>query len=138
MKKITSMEALGRYLVVRYGATPQETCWIIAVDTQLSIIDEVLVAKGTLNQVGIHPRDVFRHLTAVNAYGFMMIHNHPSGHLDASAADLQVLRQFMVCSELMAIKFFDFLIIAANGYRSYRFSSHWKKIHLQSLLDNLD
>ncbi|RRG17378.1 DNA repair protein RadC, partial [Weissella viridescens] len=103
MNKVKSIEQLGRYLVGKYGTQPQEGCWIVAVDTQLTILDEYLVAMGTLNQVAIHPRDVYRHLIAINAYGFMMVHNHPSGNLTASTADEQVLQQFILCSEIMKI-----------------------------------
>ncbi|MBM7617815.1 DNA repair protein RadC [Weissella uvarum] len=135
MRKMQSVETVGNYAVERYGYRPQEECWILAVDTQLNLLDEQLIARGTLNQVAIHPRDVFRHLIAVNAYGFMMIHNHPSGNLSASNGDQLVLQQYQCCSALMLINFFDFLIVSKQGYRSYRHSNLWHEITLQSLLD---
>lgn len=135
MEKVKSIEQLGCYLVDKYGTQPQEGCWIIAVDTQLNILNESLVAMGTLNQVAIHPRDVYRHLIAINAYGFMMVHNHPSGNLTASSSDYQVLQQFILCSAIIKIHFFDFFIISRQGYRSYRNYPNWKEINLQRLLD---
>lgn len=111
MEKVKSIEQLGCYLVDKYGTQPQEGCWIIAVDTQLNILSESLVAMGTLNQVAIHPRDVYRHLIAINAYGFMMVHNHPSGKLTASSSDYQVLQPFILCSAIIKIHFFIFSLL---------------------------
>lgn len=85
--KISSVRQLGDLLIQRYAQSPQEGCWVIAVTTQMTIIDIYQVALGTLDSVNIHPRDVFRHLVAHNAYGFILCHNHPSGNLTASNAD---------------------------------------------------
>lgn len=84
LQTIKSVADLGNYLASKYGDRPQESCWLIAVNTQLRVLEIQQVAQGTLDGVAIHPRDIFRRLVALNAYGFILVHNHPSGNLKAS------------------------------------------------------
>lgn len=133
--KITSIEALGKDLHQRFGHKPQEHCWVLSVNTQMDMLELVQVALGTMNQVNIHPRDVFRRLVSVNAYGYILIHNHPSGVLEPSDADLRVLQQFVACSTLMQIHLLDFIIVSKRGFYSIRMHQRWPEISLNSLLD---
>ncbi|WP_373780497.1 JAB domain-containing protein, partial [Weissella soli] len=85
--KITSDEFIP-WMIEVGGRRPQEEAWAVYVDTQLVIRHVKCIAKGTLDAVVIHPRDVFRHAIAMNAYGFIIVHNHPSGRLVFSQMDL--------------------------------------------------
>lgn len=133
--KISSVRQLGDLLIQRYAQSPQEGCWVIAVTTQMTIIDIYQVALGTLDSVNIHPRDVFRHLVAHNAYGFILCHNHPSGNLTASNADHLAMTQMAICGQLMQFHFLDFMIISSRGYRSYRSESLLPNVELETLID---
>jgi len=133
--KITSVGQLGDLLLERYAQSPQESCWVIALTTQMTIIDIYQVALGTLDSVNIHPRDVFRHLVAKNAYGFILCHNHPSGNLTASKADCLAMSQMAMCGQLMQFHFLDFMIISPRGYRSYRSENLLPKVELETLID---
>ncbi|MCW0952647.1 JAB domain-containing protein [Weissella ceti] len=133
--KITSIEGLGNQLYRQYGHEPQEHCWVLSVNTQMEILDYVQVALGTINHVTIHPRDVFRRLVSVNAYGYILVHNHPGGGLNPSEADMRILQQFVACSALMQIHLLDFMIISKSGYYSVRTKQEWPEISLNSLLD---
>jgi len=133
--KITSIESLGKELHRRYGQEPQEHCWVLSVNTQMEMLELIQVALGTMNQVNIHPRDVFRRLVSVNAYGYILIHNHPSGLLEPSNEDMRVLQQFVACSTLMQIHLLDFIIVSKRGFYSIRMHQTWPEISLNSLLD---
>lgn len=133
--KITSIEALGQELHQKFGQQPQEHCWVLSVNTQMEMLDMVQVALGTINQVTVHPRDVFRRLVSVNAYGYILVHNHPSGTLNPSESDLRVLQQFIACSTLMQIHLLDFMIVSKRGFYSIRTHQDWPEISLNSLLD---
>jgi DNA repair protein RadC len=45
------------------------------------------------------------------AYGFVLIHNHPSGDPSPSRADEMVTRRLVEAAELMQVKFLDHVII---------------------------
>lgn len=135
LQTIKSVADLGNYLASKYGDRPQESCRLIAVNTQLRVLEIQQVAQGTLDGVAIHPRDIFRRLVALNAYGFILVHNHPSGNLKASLADRLFMRQLAYCSTLMQVHFFDFMIIGSGGFVSLRATGELPKIGLETLYD---
>lgn len=135
LQTIKSVADLGNYLASKYGDRPQESCWLIAANTQLRVLEIQQVAQGTLDGVAIHPRDIFRRLVALNAYGFILVHNHPSGNLKASLADRLFMRQLAYCSTLMQVHFFDFMIIGSGGFVSLRATGELPKIGLETLYD---
>ena len=135
LQTIKSVADLGNYLASKYGDRPQESCWLIAVNTQLRVLEIQQVAQGTLDGVAIHPRDIFRRLVALNAYGFILVHNHPSGNLKASLADRLFMRQLAYCSTLMQVHFFDFMIIGSGVFVSLRATGELPKIGLETLYD---
>lgn len=132
--KIMSDEFI-RWMVEVGGRRPQEEAWAVYVDTQLVIRHVKCIAKGTLDAVVMHPRDVFRHAIAMNAYGFIIVHNHPSGRLVFSQMDLEVLGKLAVCAAIVQIHFFDFLVVSADGYLSAFEREMVPEIQWQNLLD---
>ena len=46
-----------------------------------------------------------------NAFGFILIHNHPSGDPTPSRADYRVTEGLLKAAELMQVKFLDHVII---------------------------
>lgn len=63
-------------------ARGNEVCFLAGIDAENEVVDPRVVARGHASAV----------LAAVDAppAGGLVLHNHPSGHLDPSAADLEV------------------------------------------------
>lgn len=45
LQTIKSVADLGNYLASKYGDRPQESCWLIAVNTQLRVLEIQQVAQ---------------------------------------------------------------------------------------------
>ena len=97
----------------------KECLIVLALDTKLKLKGWNLVSLGSLNESIVHPREVFRPLVAVAAYGFIMIHNHPTGNTDPSSADYRVTEKIRSAAKTMDIVFFDHVIIG-DSYYSFR------------------
>jgi DNA repair protein RadC len=54
-----------------------------------------------------------------NAAGLILAHNHPSGSLKPSDADIQLTRKICEAGKLLDIKIEDHLIITTEGYYSF-------------------
>ena len=52
------------------------------------IIVEFIAAIGSVAEVQIDPRDVFRPLLVENANAAIVVHNHPSGAISPSESDV--------------------------------------------------
>lgn len=131
IQTINSVHQLGTALVAELGSLLQEECWILGVTTQMRILVFERVALGTADHVQVHPRDIFRRLVAVNAYGFIIVRNHPSGSLHFSTADEEFKLQLVLCSKLMQCHLLDFMVVAQTGYLSQRAVGRLPEISLQ-------
>ena len=83
------------------------------------IINTRTVFIGTLNQSLVHPREVFADAIADRAAGIIIAHNHPSGTLEASRADIQITQRLKEVSKLVGIELLDHVILSKNGYYSF-------------------
>ena len=89
----------------------REMMLVLAVNTKYRIIGHALVSLGTLNESLCHPRDVFRPVIALGAYGLIMMHNHPSGVPDPSSADISATRRVKDGSSILGIHVLDHIIV---------------------------
>jgi DNA repair protein RadC len=73
---------------------------------------------GTVDEVYAIPRDIFRPAIAAGAASIIIAHNHPSGSVVPSQADLRVTRRVMLAGELIGIPCLDHLIITDKAWCS--------------------
>ena len=92
---------------------PHETVRVLLVNTRLSFVRQEQISHGTVNESMAHPRDVLRPAIAHAAWGFILVHNHPSGDPSPSDADFRMTRRIREASEVIGIKFLDHVIIGA-------------------------
>lgn len=92
---------------------PHETVRVLLVNTRLSFVRQEQISHGTVNESMAHPRDVLRPAIVHAAWGFILVHNHPSGDPSPSDADFRMTRRIREASEVIGIKFLDHVIIGA-------------------------
>ena len=89
-------------------------------DNQKKYIDKKLLFKGTVNFSLVHPREIFRDAIIDNAHSIICVHNHPSGNLDPSSADLGVTKQLKEAGDIIGINLLDHIIVSKLGIQSLR------------------
>jgi DNA repair protein RadC len=65
------------------------------------------------------PKIIFKAALEELASGIILAHNHPSGNLTASQADLDLTRKLKEGGKLLEIQVLDHLIIAGQKYLSF-------------------
>ncbi len=89
----------------------KESVVVVMVTTRMRAYAWHRVSLGTVNEAVAHPREILRPVIAAGAYGFAMMHNHPSGDTSPSRADHSVTKRIAECAELMQLRFVDHVII---------------------------
>ena len=117
-KKISSAEDVYEELKA-FSTKKQEYFLVITLDGASHIINTRTVFIGTLNQTLVHPREVFADAIAERAAGIIIAHNHPSGTLRASRADIQITERLEEVSKLVGIELLDHVILAKDGFYSF-------------------
>lgn len=99
----------------------QEQVLVVPVDSRLRHLGTTVVSVGTVNESSAHPREILRPVITRGAYGFLLLHNHPSGDPGPSRADEAITRRISEAANLMQLKFLDHLIIGrpAPGRQPY-------------------
>src|SRR6516164_4413428 len=103
----------------------QEVVRVVLLDSQLRCITKVEIAKGTVNASLAYPRDIFRPAITHASFGFVLVHNHPSGSVSPSETDLRVTKRIASGSRILQIKFLDHVIVGQAiagrpGYFSFQ------------------
>lgn len=103
----------------------QEKLIIALVDVRLRHSGTVEISSGNLTETVAHPREILRPAVLRNSYGFVMLHNHPSGDTTPSSADTRLTKRLAEAADLMQIRFVDHVIIGRSGagkpgYYSFR------------------
>lgn len=91
-----------------------EHCIALYLDTQLRLIATGELARGTLSQAAVYPREVVREALRHHAAALIIAHNHPSGVASPSVADHAFTRHLKEALALVDIKLVDHLIVAGG------------------------
>ncbi|MFZ0050757.1 MAG: DNA repair protein RadC [Desulfobaccales bacterium] len=116
--RISSLSALVDYCRTAMGGLPDEQFRVIFLNSQNEIIAEEIVQEGTVNQTVVYPRKVLELALKHKASGLILVHNHPSGSLTPSAADLELTRSLVKASRSLNLTVHDHLIISRQGHLS--------------------
>ncbi|MGE8679227.1 DNA repair protein RadC [Achromobacter marplatensis] len=101
-----------QYCMAALGHRRVEHCIALYLDNQLRVIATGELARGTLSQASVYPREVVREALRHHAAALIVAHNHPSGLAEASAADRGFTQQLKQALALVDIKLLDHLIVA--------------------------
>lgn len=106
--------AVRQYCVAALGHQEIELCMALFLDQRLHLIEATELARGTLNQASLYPREVVREALRRHAAALILAHNHPSGATEPSAADLALTRHLKQALALVEVRLVDHLIVARD------------------------
>jgi len=119
MRFVTSLDC-GRFLLPLYGAHPVERFGLMMLDARQRLIRADVVAVGSADFVLVHPRDVFRAAILARATSIVAFHNHPTGDVTPSRADVELTQRLLSAGRLVGIDVMDHLILGETRYCSVR------------------
>jgi len=90
----------------------------IYLNSRRKVIDIEVVAIGTLSEMIISPREVFKSAILANAYAIILVHNHPSCDETPGIDDMKMTQEIKAAGKLLKIPFRDHVIIG-NGWFSF-------------------
>lgn len=98
----------------------QECVMVLTLDGNSQVTSHHMVTMGLANQSMIHPREIFKWAVRWNSVSIIVAHNHPSGNLEPSEADLIATRRLYEAGKLLGIPLLDHLIVSCDGFVSLR------------------
>lgn len=101
------------------GKKDEEFC-VIFLDAQNQIIDCKTIQKGVANQAVVYPRQVLEEALHRKASAIILAHNHPSGHVRPSDADIRLTKTIQETARMLDILVHDHIIIGEDRFFSFR------------------
>ena len=120
LKKITSSKAVFDIMQPIIGELPHEEFWVLYLNNSNKVIYKAQLSKGGITGTIVDIRIIFKIAFEQNATGLILSHNHPSGKLIASEADLKITKRVKEAGQTLEIQVLDHLIITENGYLSFQ------------------
>lgn len=102
------------------GHLEKESFYVILLDAAMRRILDFEITRGLMDVSLVHPREVFNPAIRHMAKGIIVMHNHPSGLLYPSDADLSITKRLVKSGHILEIPVFDHLIITADDYFSFK------------------
>jgi DNA repair protein RadC len=87
-------------------------------NTHFKLIHDEVISIGTINANIVHPREVFKPAIEYGAAAVIVAHNHPSGVVKPSDADIEVTKQLAAVGSVIGIPLIDHVIIGRGKYAS--------------------
>lgn len=118
--RITSSREAYEQLRGQMEDLNHEVFWVIYLNQNTRIIGLEKISEGGITGTVIDVRILMRKVLERLACGIIIAHNHPSGNLVPSDADLKITRQIDHACKLMDVALLDHLIIGVSGYYSFK------------------
>jgi DNA repair protein RadC len=96
-----------------------EQFWVITLNRANKVIAVHTMSDGGLTGTVADPRKIFAQALKDGATSIILSHNHPSGNLTPSQADIDLTKKMKEGGKLLDICVFDHLIIAGDRYYSF-------------------
>ena len=116
---LSSWQAVMDYCAVSVRG-PIERFHCLYLDRKNRLIADQCLAIGTIDHVPVYPREVLRRCLLYRACAMIIVHNHPTGDPEPSAADLAMTREIATACKVLGVTLHDHIITGGDREVSLR------------------
>jgi DNA repair protein RadC len=117
---LSSWDALITYLKTSIATLSYEQFRIIYLNAGGEIILDDIVSEGTDQSVHVTPRSIVQKALRIDARSLILVHNHPSGHVQPSQADIVATNAIIDACKPLEIIVHDHLIFSKSDFISFK------------------
>jgi len=110
----------------------QENVVVLCLDTKYRVVHERIVSIGTSNAAYLPPKDPLREALLSSACAIILVHNHPSGDVEPSHADVSMMKRMKEACDLMSVDLLDFIIVGKEKGDHVNYTSMAQDCRLDS------
>ena len=119
-KKISfhDSESIASYYIEKCKYLNKERLYLMLFNTANILIKEIMLSEGTVNQSLISTREIYINALKYEAVNIILVHNHPSGRVEPSKADINSTIKVFEAGKLLGIELHDHIIVGYDDYYS--------------------
>ncbi len=96
-----------------------EEFWMLMLNRRNQIIKPYKISEGGISGTVADPKKIFKAALENHACSIILCHNHPSGNLNPSHADLKLTQKLKSAASQLDIQLLDHIIVTLDGYYSF-------------------
>ncbi|TAH19624.1 MAG: JAB domain-containing protein [Cytophagales bacterium] len=97
----------------------REEFWVILLNRANEVIRTEKISEGGVSGTVADPKLIFKSALDHLASALILVHNHPSGNLKPSQADLQLTQKMKEAGKFLEIPVLDHVIFTDHGFYSF-------------------
>ncbi len=101
-----------------------EEFWVMYLNNSNKILSKFQLSKGGLTATLVDTRILLKRALELSAVAIIICHNHPSGKLQPSRADIELTKKIKEASKTLDIKLLDHIIVTEKTYFSFADENH--------------
>jgi len=118
-KKLQSSNDAFEIMQMHIGDAQYEQFVVLMLNRANHIIRVINISEGGISGTVADPKKIFKLALENNASGIILGHNHPSGNLKPSDADIKLTRKIKEAGLLLEISVLDHIIVGVEKYYSF-------------------
>lgn len=96
-----------------------EVFWVLLLNRANQVIKKCQISSGGISGTVADPKIIFKVALESMCSGIILVHNHPSGNLKPSNADITLTKKVKEAGSLLEIPVLDHIIFTDKGYLSF-------------------
>ncbi|HEY0670185.1 MAG TPA: DNA repair protein RadC [Sphingobacteriaceae bacterium] len=117
--QVANSRDVYKALLPMFADLNHEEFWIVLLNRANKITSKHLISKGGQAGTVADPKIIFNTVLQHQATSVILAHNHPSGNLKPSSADISLTTKLVAAGKLLDIEVLDHLIITDKDYYSF-------------------
>lgn len=107
----TEASAAKNFCELKMAGKEREEFLVLYLNSQHQLIKDHIEFVGTINSAAVYPREIAKRCLELNAAAVILCHNHPSGLLEPSQADIRITGEIKRALALFDIRVLDHIIV---------------------------
>lgn len=116
---LNNTDLVHKYFAKMIAKEKQENLLVILLDNKKRLISYQNMFKGTDNSSIVGIKEILNYAIKERASAFIIMHNHPSGEVIPSEADIKLTKSLIESGKLIGIYLVDHIV--TNGVEYYSF-----------------
>lgn len=117
---IGSWSKLIDYCTAAMAYQSKEQFRVLYLNRKNVLIEDEVLQEGTIDHTPVYPREVVKRALELGASSMILVHNHPSGDVTPSQADIDMTRKIVEAAKSLNINVHDHLIIGKDQHASFK------------------
>lgn len=118
-EKIVSSKTAYDFMKPIFIDLPHEEFWILLLNRSNSVIKKECISRGGVAGTVVDTKIIMKLALENLASSIMLFHNHPSGNLKPSDADIKITKNIKEAGKLMDVQLLDHIIMTDSNYYSF-------------------